>query len=82
MSILEVKGVNKRFGGLQALGDAVDAGQHSLKQVFIFASAGTPTPQQVHLHQVHRINVGIAQGNGPLQGPVTVQQLAGLLNLQ
>ena len=45
-------------GRLEPVGDAGDAGQQRLEQGRVAASAGAPSPQQVHLHVVHGIEVG------------------------
>ena len=52
---------------LQALRYPTDAGEQRIEQIAILALAGAPALQQVHLHQVHRIDVGIAQLDRPLQ---------------
>ena len=56
--------------GLQSRRDAADAGQQGLQQVLVLARGRAPPPQQIHLHQVHGVHIGIAQLDGPLLGAV------------
>ena len=61
-------------------GDAADAGQQRLEQVAVLAAAGAPALQQVHLHEVHRVDVGVAQADGALQLWLGVEQRAAALD--
>src|SRR6185312_4163227 len=64
---------------LQPLGDAARAGEERLEEVAVAAPAGAPALQQVHLHQIHRIDVGIAQPDGTLQRRLAVEQVRAAL---
>src|SRR3977135_530254 len=65
---------------LQSLGDAGDACEECLEQIAIPAVARAPALQQVHLHQVHGIDVGIAQLYRSLQRRVRVEERAAVLD--
>src|SRR6516162_7929937 len=64
-------------GALQALGDAADAREQRREQLVILAATGPPALQQVDLHEVHRIDVGVAQTDGALHGRIEIEPLAG-----
>src|ERR1700716_3148562 len=64
----------------QALGDACDTHQQRLEQVAVRASPGAPALQQIHLHQVDGIEVGIAQLDRALQRRIGIEQRAAVLD--
>src|SRR4029077_11291984 len=66
--------------GLHALGDGPDARQQRVEELAVGASPGAPALEQVDLHQVHRINVGVAQRNRALHGRVGIEQRAAVLD--
>src|SRR6516225_5630484 len=59
-------------GALQPLRDAADAREQRREQLAVLAAAGAPALQQVHLHEVHGIDVGVAQADGALHGRIVV----------
>src|ERR1700691_6348161 len=61
-------------GGLQSLRDAAYGDPQRAEQGLILAPRRTPALEQVHLHEVHGIDIGIAQVDGPLQGRIAVEQ--------
>src|SRR6516162_6404534 len=63
-------------GALQSLGDAADAREQRREQLAVLAAARAPALQQVHLHEIHGIEVGVAQADGALHGRIEVEQLA------
>src|SRR5512146_2562217 len=67
---------------LQSLRDAAGAREQRLEKIAIAAAAGAPALEQVHLHEIHRIDVGIAQPDGALQRRIAVQQVCAALQPQ
>src|ERR1700722_5551385 len=65
---------------LQSLRDTRDARQQRFKQVAVTAVRVAPALQQVDLHQVHRVDVGVAELDRALQGRVRVEQVAAVLD--
>src|SRR6185312_17414417 len=49
---------------LQSLRNAAGAREQRIEEITVGAAAGTPALEQVHLHEVHRIDVGAAQPDG------------------
>src|SRR5579883_2680911 len=67
---------------LQPLRNPARAREQRLEEIAVAAAAGTPALQQVYLHEVHRIDVGIAQADGSLQRRLAVEQLRAALEGQ
>src|SRR3979490_2085369 len=65
---------------LQALGDACDTRQQRLEQVAVRASPGAPALQQIHLHQVDGIEVGVAELDRALQRRIGIEQRPAVLD--
>src|SRR5262249_46881386 len=61
---------------LQPLGDATDAREQRREQLAVLTAARAPALQQVHLHEVHGIEVGVAQPDRALHGRIEVEQRA------
>jgi hypothetical protein len=59
------------------LSDAADRGPQCSEQRFIAPARRTPALQQIHLHEMHGIDIGIAQHDGPLQRRVIVDETGG-----
>src|SRR5262245_11683688 len=62
-------------GALQTLGNPANTREQRGEQLSILAAAGAPALQQVHLHEIHRVDVRIAQADGALHGRVEIEQL-------
>ena len=58
---------SRSTGGLQAERDAGDTREQRVEKLTIQAPACAPAPQQVDLHQVHRVEIGRAQQHRALQ---------------
>src|SRR5262252_5124359 len=69
-------------GALQTLGYAADAREQRREEIAILASAGAPALQQVHLHEIHRVEVRVAQADGALHGRIEIEQLTRATDLQ
>src|ERR1700740_1231685 len=69
-------------GALQALGNAADAREQRREQFPILASAGAPALQQIHLHEVHGIEIRVTQTDRALHGRDEVEQLAAAADLE
>src|SRR5689334_15309831 len=62
-------------GALQTLSDTANTREQRGEQLSILAAAGAPALQEVHLHEVHRVDVRIAQADGALHGRIEIEQL-------
>src|SRR5581483_8838069 len=67
-------------GALQPLRDAGNAGEQSLEEVPVAATGLAPAMQQIDLHEVHGVDIRVAQLDGALQGRVGIQQGARVLD--
>ena len=59
---------------MQTLRDTTDAREQGFEEIAILSIGRAPTLQQVDLHQVHRVDVGIAQLDRTLQRRIRVEQ--------
>src|ERR1700734_2389518 len=67
---------------LQPLRNAARAGQQRLEEITVAAAAGAPALQQVHLHEVHRIDIRVAQPDGALQRGLAIEEARGAFQPQ
>src|SRR5262245_39879491 len=63
-----------RSGALQSLADAAHRREQRREHFPILPSARTPASQQIDLHEVHRIDVRIAQHDRTLHGRLSVEE--------
>src|SRR5438105_2441580 len=67
---------------LQALRDPTDACQQRLEEVAVLAPCGAPALEQIHLHEIHGIDIRVAQLQRPLQGGIGIEQRLAALDLE
>jgi len=67
---------------LQTLRNTVDAREQGLEQFTIGASACTPATQQIDLHEVHGIDIGVSECQRALLGAFAVQKFVLLFDEQ
>src|SRR5689334_22631597 len=69
-------------GTLQTLRDPTDAGEQRFEQVPVLPLALTPALQQIDLHQVHRVDIRVAQLDRPLLCGIAVEERAAVFDRQ